>query len=369
MGRCTTAECERLAQDLEWSGVVESDGTSVRSIAYPLAPPSARQGRVVILTSGTTGRPKAVVHTWETLARPARTNAAVAGAIWLSGYPLNLYAGLQVFLQAFLTWGTLVIPGTREPEAVARVLRDAQVSCASGTPTFWRQLLLFASRSVLSECVLRQITLGGEAASQDLLDRLHQTFPAARVTHVYATTELGRCFSVTDGQVGFPSRFLERPSREGVELRVAEGELWVRSRNAMIGYDRCSSISGDGGGWYPTGDLVEQRGDRIVFLGRRSEVINVGGTKVLPGPIEALIREIPGVADVKVYGRRSSLTSELVAADLVLAPGADETTVQGELARSAVARLSPPQRPRIVRVVPRLETSDGLKVARTARNR
>ena len=75
---------------------------------------------------------------------------------------------------------------------------------SSGTPTFWRQLLLFAPDDELSACRLEQITMGGEAVTQGLLDQLSGLFPQTRLVHIYASTELGRLFSVTDKRAGFP---------------------------------------------------------------------------------------------------------------------------------------------------------------------
>ena len=69
--------------------------------------------------------------------------------------------------------------------------------------------------------------------------------------------------------------------------RVVEGELWVRSTIGMLGYYGEPPIDPDG--WRPTGDLVEIVGDRIEFRGRASEIINVGGVKVHPLPIEERI--------------------------------------------------------------------------------
>src|SRR6185437_15562371 len=101
-------------------------------------------GLVTILTSGTTGAPKAANHTWTTLAAPVRRDDRYLDTRWLAVYPLHLYAGTQVLLQALLNDAVLAVPASRDPAQAARTLRDAGVTHASATPTFWRQLLLFA---------------------------------------------------------------------------------------------------------------------------------------------------------------------------------------------------------------------------------
>ncbi len=326
---------------------------------------SEGSGLVTILTSGTTGTPKAVNHSWSTLAAPVRKDNRYTGTRWLLSYPLNLYAGTQVFLHAFLNWATLVIPASSDPGAICRTLRDNRVTHASGTPTFWRQLLFFGSKEALQACELEQITMGGEAATQELLDNLRLTFPRARIVHIYASTELGRMFSVTDGREGFPAKFLQEPPEEGMALRIVDGELMARGRNRMISYDRQKPLCEQSNGWMATGDLVEVCEDRVLFKGRRNDVINVGGRKVSPLLVEATLRGLPGIIDVRVYAKKSSVTGHLVAADVVLAPGVSEETLGAELRRAASRTLQPHEVPRIVRVVPEMMINDASKIVRS----
>src|SRR5262249_13049017 len=157
-----------------------------------------------------------------------------------------------------------------------------------------------------------------------------------------------------DGREGFPVGYLESPPEEGIELQVRDGQLLVRSRNAMLGYENAPASAGSDG-WFPTGDLIEVRGDRVHFAGRVSEVINVGRAKARPAAVERVLREVPGVADVRVYGRASSVVGALVAADVQPLPGADPRQVQAAVASLARERLQPFQVPRLVRMVERIE--------------
>lgn len=320
-------------------------------------------GLVSILTSGTTGIPKAVNHTWATLARPVRQHERYADSRWFVAYPLTLYAGIQVLLQALLNGALLVTSPTLRPEEVARTLADNGVMYASGTPTFWRNLMLFGGRAELQACSLRQITLGGEAVTQDVLDSLRSVFPEARIVHIYASTEMGRLFTVTDGRAGFPAGYLDTPPEPGVELRVADGQLWVRSSNRMIGYEGRASGE-DADRWFPTGDLVELRDDRVVFLGRDSDIINVGGAKVSPAAVEEVLRSVCGVANVRVYGKSSSIVGALVAADIQSMPESDPEQVRAAVVRHARERLLPFQVPRVIRMVESIRTNAANKVVR-----
>jgi acyl-CoA synthetase (AMP-forming)/AMP-acid ligase II len=356
------ADLARWAEAFGWRAIVRDEPAGVE--LRPPAGEAVGHPRVTILTSGTTGLPKAVNHTWSSLASPVRVDPRYAGTRWLCAYPLTLYAGTQVLLQALLNWATLVVPAERTPVEIARTLTEERVQYASGTPTFWRQLLVFGPREVLRGARLEQITMGGEPAPADLLERLRELFPEARIVHIYASTELGRLFSVTDGREGFPAAYLDRCPEPGVELRVEEGQLMARSRHAMLGYEGSPAEPPGAGDWIATGDRVERRGERIVFLGRTTDLVNVGGHKVWPADVEAVLRAVPGVAEVRVYGKRSSLTGQVLVADLVAAPGVPPDQVRQAAGRHAREHLPEPQVPRILRLVERIETSDAFKLSR-----
>jgi len=359
-------DARRLAADLKLAAMVSSrDDATYEIEELPEAAPGSGASTVTILTSGTAGRPKAARHTWERLMRPVRRTPA-APPRWLLSYRPHLYAGLQVTLQCWVNGGTLAVPGrTDEPVAIARLMLESRVEFASATPSYWRRLLLFAPHDILTRVPLAQITLGGEAVDQQVLDALRQCFPQARIVHIYATTELGRCFSVTDGQAGFPTQFLDRPSPDGISLRIDEGELLVRSTNAMRGYDALASEGQSADDWFRTGDLVEVVGDRVCFVGRKSDMINVGGNKVHPLEVERVVRQVPGVSDVRVFGKSSSIAGQLVVCELVIDRAADRAQVELAVAQRCSAELNPYQRPRMVKVVERVDLAPSGKKIRS----
>ena len=189
--------------------------------------------RLILFTSGTSGRPKPAVHTWQSLAAGINRDSKYHRRRWFSAYDPTSYAGLQGWLQALLTAGSWCVPPSNDPTAVAELFEQEQVEFASATPSFWRLFLLGAGHNDGKDLALVQITLGGEAVDQDLLDRLHAAFPHARLTHIYASTEMGVCFSVRDGKAGFPADYLSDRSLP-CQLRIAsDGELEIRSKRAM----------------------------------------------------------------------------------------------------------------------------------------
>ena len=210
-----------------------------------------------------------------------------------------------------------------------------------------------------------QVTLGGEVIDQPLLDRLRKTFPQARLVHIYATTELGRCFAVSDGRAGFPVSYLGQALPDGVCLKIEDGELLIQSPNSMRTYDRYSSGQRSGGDWFPTGDVVEIEGDRVYFAGRKSDLINVAGSKVYPIEIERLIRVIPGVSDVRVFGKTSSIAGEIVACEILPTPDQDPDALKEAVIRMCRSQLASYQQPRMIKLVSQIDLSSAGKTLRT----
>jgi len=260
----------------------------------------------------------------------------------------------------------------RDPSATAQLLLRDQVEFASATPSFWRLLLHSVSNQELSKAALVQITLGGEAVDQSLLDSLHRAFPLARLTHIYASTEMGVCFSVSDGQAGFPATYLSNPALP-CQLRIgAEGELEILSRRTMVGYfpgqEQSSAESPKNAfgrsSWFATGDLVERRNDRIYFVGRKSETINVGGAKVYPADVERCISGVPGVLQVRVYGMPSSLSGQLVAAEVQPITETDQENLRTAILSACQQQLARHQVPARITFCDQLPFNPGGKLLR-----
>ncbi|UMG91127.1 FkbM family methyltransferase [Nocardioides sp. TF02-7] len=265
-----------------------------------------------------------------------------AGQRWLLVYGPQQYAGLQILLHVLGSGATLVAPPVRRPQAVLDDLHRHRVDHISATPTFWRFLLAELTADGRPVPPLRQVTLGGEAAPASLLADLEATFPGARISHVYAGSEFGSTGSVSDRRNGLPASLLERGDDGEVTLKIVDGQLWVRSSASMLGYYGEDDLPADA--WWPTGDLVEVVGDRIEFRGRDSDVINVGGVKVHPLPVEERLARLPGVRAARVYGRANPLVGAVVAVDVVAEPAVDPAGLRTAV-KEACADLPRPAQP------------------------
>jgi acyl-CoA synthetase (AMP-forming)/AMP-acid ligase II len=345
-----------VGQLRDW--VVVGDDLVVSAATAPARGPSPFDpvaAQVVVATSGTSGPPKLVEHSWDSVLAAARLAEQWHGRGWLLVYDATRWAGTQVWLQAILTGGRVVVPPSRDPDDVARALVAEEVSILPATPTLLRRLVTSADRDVLSRARPDRITLGGEAADGALLAQAAALFPGARIIHVYATTELGEVFRVSDGKPGFPAEWIARGLPGGARLSTRrDGELFVQlSRDTAE---------------VATGDLVERRGDRYEFTGRRSDVIVVGGAKVFPKRVEEVLRGVPGVAEARSYGLPNALTGEIVAGQIVLADplpaGATPDTVRAAALAACRGALEPHAVPRILDITRKLATNPSGKVVR-----
>src|ERR1700692_916380 len=243
----------------------------------------------LMLTSGTSGAPKIVGHTLEGLSGAIVADGPARGAapVWATFYDIRRYGGLQIFLRAVIGGGSMGLsePGEALADHVAR-LHACGVTHISGTPSHWRKLLMSGSAAGFAP---RYVRLSGEIADQAVLDGLEKAFPHASIGHAYASTEAGVGFAVNDGLEGFPAEMIGK-NRDGVEMKIEDGSLRVRSTRAAHAYvGRHAAALTDNDGFVDTGDMVELRGDRYHFVGRRGGIINIGGLKVHPEEVEAVI--------------------------------------------------------------------------------
>jgi len=264
----------------ENSTLIESVTSVVESIRVA--------GFITLRTSGTTGAPKEIIRNLSEAL--ARKKAGSPTERWLLTYSPQRWAGISVILHAVKAGATLCVPKTLGFEDVIEVGFAHQITHLSLTPSMFRNLLINDPGQRLPKIPVEQLTFGGEAATQSVLDLGRSTWPKARVAHVYASTELGDVCSVSDGLEGIPARKFEQ------FVFDAEGELIINGQR--------------------TGDLWQLRGERYHFIGRIQEIINVGGNKVSPITIEEFaVRR--GALFARAFAIPSPLMGSLVGLEYV----------------------------------------------------
>jgi acyl-coenzyme A synthetase/AMP-(fatty) acid ligase len=335
--------------------------------------PIERRGGIatewILLTSGTTGTPKLVVHSLSSLGGTLPRQTPASGTVWSTFYDIRRYGGLQIYLRALLSGAPLVLSSPDEPTAEFLERAAAQgVTHISGTPSHWRRALMSGSAQVLRPQYVR---LSGEVADQVLLDQLREAYPNARIAHAFASTEAGVAFDVNDGLAGFPAALIDCP-RDGIEMKVEDGTLRIRSGRTAARYlGPAPPALAKGDGYVDTGDLVELQEGRYYFRGRKGGIINVGGLKVYPEEVEGVLNADPRVRMSLVRGKRSPITGALVVAEVVLedsiGAGLDPPRAEGlksELLAACRRALQAHKVPARLSFVPALELSAAGKLVR-----
>jgi acyl-CoA synthetase (AMP-forming)/AMP-acid ligase II len=289
--------------------------------------------------------------------------------VWGTFYDIRRYGGLQIFLRALVGGVSLVLSSAGEPvaEHLARLARHG-VTHLSGTPSHWRRVLWSPAAATISP---RYVRLSGEVADQAVLDNLRAVYPQANIGHAYASTEAGVGFEVDDGREGFPAAMLGAP-RNGVTMTVVDDTLRIRSAGSATRYVGAPSDAlADADGFVDTGDIVELRGERYHFVGRRGGIINVGGLKVHPEEVEAVINRHPDVRVSLVRAQKNPITGAIVVAEVVLASApasGDDTTrraqVKNEILEICRGGLARHKVPVTISFVPALAVAPTGKLAR-----
>ncbi len=334
--------------------------------AEPLRRHADRRTEWILLTSGTTGQPKLVVHDVESLAGALpRHSASAKRMTWSTFYDVRRYGGLQIYLRAVLSGCDLVLSSAGESvkDFLTRAAL-ARVTHISGTPSHWRRALMSGDTGLIDPEYVR---LSGEVADQTVLDTLRAAYPRARIAHAFASTEAGVAFDVNDGLAGFPRQLVDQPNG-AIDLKVLDGTLWIRSARTASRYlDASAHLSGEDG-YVDTGDLVELQGDRYYFRGRKGGIINVGGLKVYPEEVESVLNADPRVRVSRVMARRNPITGALIVAEVVLADpeqtAPHRESLKDELLETCRRSLAAHKVPATLRFVPSLELTAAGKLVR-----
>lgn len=259
---------------------------------------------IVIFTSGTTGQPKEVHHSFANLSRAVKTGDKFLNNIWGFAYNPTHMAGLQVFLQAFMNGNTLINIFNKDRKHIFKEIEQFKITHISATPTFYRLLLPFEKEY---PSVVR-VSLGGEKSGKELYDAINRIFPNAKVTNIYASTEAGTLFATQDDYFKIPDTIKDK-------VKVIGDELFVHK--SLLGSSDSFKYEGE---YYPTGDLIEwvdKTNSLFRFKSRKNELINVGGYKVNPSEVEDKLRGIPGIREAYVFGKQNSILGNVLCADII----------------------------------------------------
>jgi long-chain acyl-CoA synthetase len=236
------------------------------------------------------------------------------------------------------------VPASRSPSGICQAIQQHRVELLPTSPTFLNFLLLSGAHKAYDLSSLRLITYGTEPMPQSTLDWVAQVFPAVRLQQTYGLSELG----ILRSQSRDSTSLWVRIGGEGYQTKVVDNRLWIKAESTMLGYLNAAS-SFDDQGYFDTGDVVEAEGEWLRILGRASEVINVGGSKVFPAEVESVLLTLDNVEDAVVYAELNPLTGHTVAATIKLQLEESAPQFKIRMRRFCKDRLAPYQIPTRVR--------------------
>lgn len=289
---------------------------------------------LLLFSSGSSGRPKGILHdlerVMEKFTTPRRPQTAICFLM------LDHFGGINTLLAITSSLGTVVTVPERSVAAICSTIERERVALLPATPSFLNVLVRSDAHVRYDLSSLRTITYGTEVMPQATLDRLAVHFPDVKLQQTYGLSELGvlRSQSRGDGSLWV------RVGGSGFETKVVDEVLWIRSAFAMLGYLNAPSPF-DVEGWFCTQDRVEVDGEWLRILGRTTDLLNIGGQKVYPAEIEEVILELDGIEDVAVYGEPHPLLGTIVAARVRTTEPESLATLKKRIRKACAARLAP----------------------------
>ena len=267
---------------------------------------SNKEAGLILFTSGTSGNPNAVLHSFSRLLNKSRKPKR--GKIVLTFLLLEHIGGIDTLFHLLSIGGTAVMLGDRNVDTVCKTVEKYKVDLIPTTATFLRMLLISKAYEKFDLSTLKMISYGTEPMPPSLLMSLNKVLPKIIFNQNYGLSELAvlQTKSKSNDSTWFSIK-------NSIETKIIDGRLWIRNNSAMLGYLN-SNNNFDSDGWYDTGDRVIQEGEFIKVLGRESDLINVGGEKVFPAEIESVISEIPDIYDVTVCGKPNVVMGSVVMA-------------------------------------------------------
>ena len=204
------------------------------------------------------------------------------------------------------------------------------------------------------------VAYGAEAMPQKVLNRLGKAFPNAQLQQKFGTSETG---AIRIKSIGNESLFF-RIEDSDTQWRIVEEELWLKTPSRILGYLNADDGGLEADGWYRTGDLVEtDEHENIRIIGRATAVINVGGQKVHPSEVEAILNEIEGIKAVSIYGMEAPITGSTVACEIVVSDSEGSRVWKRTIRNHCRGKLAPWKIPTSVRVVDSFSVNIRMKKA------
>lgn len=302
---------------------------------------------VMIFTSGSTGEGKCSIHKFSNLTYRVRGEVKRRALRTLVFLKMDHIGGINTIFSILFQGGAMILINDRSIPNVCSLIEKHCVELLPTTPSFINMMIISGASKEYDLSSLILITYGTEPMPDVTLKALHKEIPNVKIRQTYGLTEMGIFPTKSKGN---DSVYMKVGGDGQVETKIKNGILFIRSPHSMLGYLNAPNPF-DEEGWYNTGDEVELDGEYLHILGRKEEIINVGGEKVFPVEIEGILSKIPNVADVVVRGKKSPVTGQIVTADFCLQEDEDENSFKKRVIEFCKKELEDYKIPRLIRVV------------------
>lgn len=327
----TSAAEVLITLDSDDNHTLSRTGTTAENEFYAALRAAGRPG-LVLFSSGSTGKSKAAVHDLLKIVDKYRTQRKCLRSITFLLY--DHIGGINTMFYILSNAGCIVTTPDRSADTVLRTIQEFRVELLPTSPTFINLILISEAWKRYDLGSLKIVSYGTEPMPESTLKRFHGIFPDIRLVQTYGLSEVG----ILQSQSKSSDSLWVRIGGDGFETRVVDNILHIKSRSAMLGYlNAPSPFTADG--WFVTGDLVETDGEYFRILGRKSELINVGGQKVYPAEVESVIQEVENVAEVTVFGEKNPLMGNIVCAKVSLITAEDNKEAIRRIKKHCAARL------------------------------
>lgn len=329
----TLAECEFIIHlTADDAAEIEQTGRTATHKLFKILRSNKNPG-LILFSSGSEGLSKAAVHDFSRLLQKYKQKRHDLKSITFLLF--DHIGGIDTLFYSLSNASCIITVQDRQPDAICEIIQKYEVEVLPVTPTFLNLLMLSKAYTRYDLSSLKYITYGTEPMTPSTLKNCSQIFPSVKIIQKYGTTEVGTLRSKSKSS---DSTWV-KIGGEGYETRIVDNMLQIKAKSAMLGYLNAPSPFTEDG-WFITGDEVEQNGEYIKILGRRSDLINVGGEKVYPAEIENVIQEMDNVAEVVIYSEPSPIIGNMVCAKVQLVKDADQTEFTVELKNYCKNRLS-----------------------------
>jgi len=296
---------------------------------------SKKETGLILFSSGSTGEPKVMIQNLTMMLRLLPKPKRQRKLTFLIFLLFDHIGGLNTLLNCLNNGSTIVIPDKRNPSNIIDLVYKHKINVLPTSPTFLNLIIMDNNFKKEKFDSVKLITYGTERMPKSLLNRLNKNLPKIKFLQTFGTSETGilKTKSKSSDSLFFK---IDDPDRQ---YKIINNELYLKSKTSISGYKNYENKSFDDG-WFATGDLVEVDDQSFIkIIGRKNDIINVGGLKVLPSEVENVINSIKGIIDCSVYGEENVIIGNIVCAKIIINKNSDSKDIKKEIKKICNTKL------------------------------